>query len=238
MRKIVISDIHGYYEELQALLEKVEYKHGEDLLYFLGDYVDGGKQSKEVIQLVMSLCQHENVKAIGGNHDDMFRNYVNGIDYPPNPYTNERNGGVATITSFYPSYQKGVNEEEAKAHILNEYSHILDWLKNLPYYIEDDHHIYVHAGIDPSKENWKDTSLNDLRWIRGAFHFVDHTQEKTIVFGHTKTYDLHGDKQDFSFWERERKIGIDGGIKSHGCLNALIIENGQYTRVFVEKPSH
>jgi serine/threonine protein phosphatase 1 len=71
-RTIVISDIHCYYYTFVSLLEQIEYVPDVDRLILLGDYVDGGKFSRQVIDLVRQLVESHGAKVIGGNHDDMF----------------------------------------------------------------------------------------------------------------------------------------------------------------------
>jgi len=233
MRKIIISDIHGFYNEFKELLAKVNYNREKDTLYLLGDYVDKGTQGKDVIQYVMELLKQNNVKCIGGNHDWMFLNWLDGNDYRLNPYANVKNGGAATIKSFYPDYVVGENDEEARLFINNNYPEEIQFLRDLPFYIEDKKHIFVHAGIDPKQEDWKDTSEKDFRWIRKKFIAEPHHHSKTVVFGHTSCAVLNEDESNFNAWFVEKKIGIDGGIKFGGKLHALIIENDEYQVVSV-----
>lgn len=236
MRTIVISDIHGHYNEFIELLKLVEYTKGKDKLYLLGDYVDKGKQGKEVIQFVMELSKYEGVKVIGGNHDDMFLNWVKNNDFLPSPYTNDMNSGTETILSFVPYFKSGINDAAVRQIINESYFKEIKFLKNLPYFIEDDHHIYVHAGIDPTQKNWKNTTPKQFRWIREPFYTSKITNKKKIVFGHTVTALMREESNDFSIWFANNKIGIDGGVKFGGQLNALIIENEKYSSSFVKIP--
>ncbi len=233
LRKIIISDIHGFIKEFKSLLQRIQFNIHEDTLYLLGDYVDKGKNSREVVQYVQSLSLYPNVEVIGGNHDNMFLSWLDNQDYRLNPYTNERNGGEATLKSFCPFYIKGENEEETRQFILSQYPKEIEFLRNLPFYIEDEQHIYVHAGIDPKKGNWKETSEKDFRWIRKKFIEPPHSHAKTVIFGHTSCAVLHQEENNFSVWFHEKKIGIDGGIKFGGQLNALLIENEEYKVVSV-----
>lgn len=234
MKTIAISDIHGYYDEFCKLLHKVKYDPGKDKLYLLGDYVDGGIRSKEVVQLVMQLVSNPLVQVIGGNHDDMFLAWLDGRDYRLSPYTNEKNGGGHTVKSFCPFFDPGVNDEKARNFIKLHYDREIAFLRELPYWIEDEKHILVHAGVDPKQMNWKDTSNKDFRWIRNRFYSSPHPYSKTIVFGHTVSALLHGtEPHHFNVWFGERLIGIDGGIKFGGQLNALIYDGRRYRTKFV-----
>ncbi len=227
-RTIVISDIHGYYRTFLALLDKVQYNAIHDRLVLLGDYVDGGPSSLEVVQHVRTLASRSGVKAIGGNHDDMFLDWLDDRDYTLLPYSTTRNGGLQTIRSFCPWYVDETDDEKARKFIKQKYASEIYFLRNLKYFVEDDHHIYVHAGIDPELRHWRQTSTKDLRWIRGKFHAHDGILPlyKKIVFGHEVTARLHQTKE-FHPWFGKQLIGIDGGIKFGYQLNALIISDQQ-----------
>ncbi|WP_139997290.1 metallophosphoesterase [Paenibacillus paridis] len=235
-RTIVISDIHGYYETFKALLHLVQYNAIHDRLVLLGDYVDGGPSSLKVVQHIRALAKLSGVKAIGGNHDDMFLNWLDDRDYIFSPYSTARNGGRQTIRSFCPWYEEESDDERARIFIKQKYAQEVHFLRNLKYFIEDDHHIYVHAGIDPKLSHWSHTSTKDFRWIRGEFHAHDGILPifKKIVFGHEVTAKLHHSKE-FHPWFGKQLIGIDGGIKFGYQLNALIISDDlKYTYASME----
>jgi serine/threonine protein phosphatase 1 len=104
-------------------------------------------------------------------------------------------------------------------------------LRGLPNYIEDDRHIYVHAGIEPDLDDWKLTSAKSFKWIREPFYQKDGELKigKRIVFGHQVCARLHKNEARFTPWFGKQIIGIDGGIKFGYYMNALIIDgNGKY----------
>lgn len=234
MRTIVISDPHGCRDELCLLLKKVGYRPNIDALCLLGDYGDRGKHTKQTVQMVMSLSKRKHVKVIGGNHDDMFLNWLDDLDYKPSPYTNEKNGGTETILSYCPFFKAGENDCEVRNWIKKTYKHEIEFLRNLPDYIEDDNHIFVHAGVDPTKTDWMDTDKKNFRWLRDTFYDQPNPFQKTVVFGHTTCSVLHQDETNFNVWFSEGKIGIDGGVKFGGQLNALMIEGGRYSTEYVK----
>lgn len=231
MRTIVISDIHGYYQTFVSLLALVNYSPSNDRLVLLGDYVDGGPASLEVVRMVQQMAKNSNVQVIGGNHDDMFVRWLDGEEYPRLKYRSLKIGGLQTIRSFCPIYQSEMNDLENQNYIKQIYSSEIDFLRNLPNYYEDDRHIYVHAGIDPKQNDWKLTSHKNFRWIRGRFYQHDGLlpMNKTIIFGHEVCSRLH--KNGDHPWFGKQMIGIDGGIKFGAYLNALIIENNEYRSV-------
>lgn len=212
-------------------MSRVAYNSARDHLFLLGDYVDGGPAVLEVVRFVQQMADAPNVHVLGGNHDDMFLGWIDDMDYLLSPYTNPKNGGLQTIQSFCPWYHTELDDKAAREYIREHYQNEISFLRNLPDFFEDDRHIFVHAGIDPRQNDWKNTSHKDFRWIRGRFY--DHQgalpTNKKIIFGHEVCSRLHRVETNFQPWFSEQMIGIDGGIKFGKLLNALIIdEDGNY----------
>ena len=182
MKTIVIGDIHGCYDELETLLlsleENKEYNKNTDKLIFLGDYIDRGKDSRLVVELIRELQENnDNVIALMGNHEDMLLDYWRGLDDAW-----MHNGAYATTASY-----KGYNEQ---------FRGDIEWMKNLPIYYEDEHCVYVHGGVDinkPLSEQNRDTML----WIRDSFIYNTNTYHKKVVFGHTPTISINAKRTDF-----------------------------------------
>lgn len=237
IRTLAISDIHGCYDEFNTLLNTVEYNPEQDKLILLGDYVDRGLKSKEVVEQVKSLVEEWGVIALKGNHDQMMIDAFNKEDEDERWL---RNGALQTIESYcgQDSFIDGFEQDtymEAKKYIKNHYAHHLEFLNTLPLYYETDNHIFVHAGINPIHENWKESqSTRDYLWIRDVFFNYATNLEKKIVFGHTPVANLHG-IEDIWFSPMGDKIGIDGGCVFGMNLNCLeISEEGEYTTHFVK----
>ncbi|GGH23473.1 metallophosphoesterase family protein [Paenibacillus segetis] len=236
----MISDIHGCYDEFNELLKKVEYKQGLDQLILVGDYVDRGLKSKEVVEQVKSLVEEWGVIALRGNHDQMM---VDALEKENEEDDARwiRNGAFQTVESYSGLDLSDDGSErdlyiEGKEYIKNNYPNHLEFLKSLPLYYETDHHIFVHAGINPEHENWRESQpLRDYIWIRDAFFNHATNLQKKVVFGHTPVVNLH-DCEDIWFSPMGDKIGIDGGCVFGFSLNCLeISEEGEYTTHFVKK---
>ncbi|PKR85795.1 metallophosphoesterase family protein [Heyndrickxia camelliae] len=233
-RILVISDIHGCLHEFQELLKLANFDPINDQLILLGDYVDRGSKSKEVVEFVKKLVVTNGVIALKGNHDQMF------CDWLKEPVeTLERyfmNGGLATIQSFLGTdIKENIEEDTYKKWaevILKENKDLIDFLESLPYFYENDSFIFVHAGINPSHEDWKNTSEHDFIWIRDPFLHFDHSFPQTIIHGHTPTFILQNDPNIFY---GNKKIGIDGACVYGHQLNCLEIKNGQFAHYFVKK---
>ena len=72
MRYLVVSDIHGDIEKFEDVLQEASYNPREDQLILLGDYVDRGPCSRDVVAKVIDLVENDGAIAIKGNHDDLF----------------------------------------------------------------------------------------------------------------------------------------------------------------------
>jgi serine/threonine protein phosphatase 1 len=224
-RTLVISDIHGCYDAWNSLLKKINYVPKEDQLILIGDYVDRGTRSKEVVAQLMRMVQSGEAIALRGNHDQRFIDLImqNTTSFDAKFL---EHGGLQTINSYCESrytledLQDIMKMELAKASIRKSYKDHIAFLDSLPLYYEDAHHIYVHAGLNPFYKDWRNQPEKDFIWIREAF--VDHKTvvDKMIVFGHTKTVDIHGSAD---IWFGDGKIGIDGGCAYGLQLNGLEI---------------
>ena len=121
----VIGDIHGSIDMLNRIMDIIPWRANKDLIIFLGDYIDRGEHSKEVIDYIINLKRYsQNVKCILGNHEKMFLDYLNGnID--------ERfffiNGGGMTLSSYGITNPKEGFSLVPEEHILflNRSNHIL-----------------------------------------------------------------------------------------------------------------
>lgn len=218
MRTLVISDIHGCLNEFLELLDLVNYQAVKDRLILLGDYVDRGPNSKEVVQKVLELAENDNVINLRGNHDQRLISLIE----DKNPDTQDifiKYGGWETLKSYAP-HLENKSLDEAITYIRNEYSHHIDFLKKTRLYYEDDHFIYVHAGLNPKYVNWYEQPERDFYTIREEFIHQKTNTVKKVIFGHTITISIHGSAD---IWFSDNKIGIDGGCAYGLQLNCLEI---------------
>ncbi|KNB71956.1 metallophosphoesterase [Brevibacillus reuszeri] len=222
---LAISDIHGCYDQFIRILDKVNFNSTQDKLILLGDYVDRGRQSKQVLDKVIDLVNTYDAIALIGNHDKMFLDWLLTND-GMNEFNFFRNGGLQTVESYcgLDFFDSGIDTLKAKRFILNNFKYHVEFLKTLSYYHETDNHIFVHAGLNPEYENWKLTPYEEMIWIRDEFHNGKVQTDKTIVFGHTPCVSLHGSA---NVWFSEGKIGIDGGAAYGYQLNCLEVTNNE-----------
>jgi serine/threonine protein phosphatase 1 len=236
MRTFVIGDIHGDLEALERVLIRLPALSPEDTLVFLGDYLDRGPDARGVVERVRGLQATfpAKVVALRGNHEDGWLRVHGGAW--PDFVTPASNGCIATYRSF-----KGENAGEPRMLEASEIvemnsgiffpEDVLDWMRSLPYYYEDEHGIYVHAGVDQNKDGgWnhpKDVSPQaKLLWLRTTAFFNNYVG-KRIVVGHTSTDHLPPELSTFTpndpsdMWVKDNVFAIDTGAGKGGFLTAL-----------------
>jgi serine/threonine protein phosphatase 1 len=169
-RIYAIGDIHGCYDQLRAAVAKIKVHAGEHpyRVIFLGDYVDRGPRSREVVDLVRDLVAGTGTagiwRALRGNHEQMMIAAARGeglslwLD----------NGGIETEAS-YDGYR-----DEMQRHLV--------WMAALPTMIETENHIFVHAGLSP-RHSLADQPDEILLWARG-WQKHDHDFGRHVVYGH------------------------------------------------------
>ena len=163
MLTFAIGDIHGCYDSLIELVEKIEEKYPEKKKYvFIGDYIDRGPKSAQVLDWMMSADNVDKV-CLMGNHEDMFLNSYENWMY---------NGGHQAVESYHDGSKFGIMKHR-------------EWCFQLPLMHQDKHRYYVHAGFDPFK-SIEDQTIKDMLWIREQFLLSDHDfNGKLVVHGHT-----------------------------------------------------
>jgi len=223
-RTLVISDIHGCYDEFNRLLELAAYHPAKDKLILLGDFVDKGPDSQKVVEQTIQLVREEGAIAIQGNHDERFADVIAGRSEEARTKF-FKHGGEETLRSYVQQSSCWPLAEEEKLAELQmtvnqQYEHHVAFMDQLPLYEEDEYFIYVHAGLNPRYPNWREQPKRDFLYIKEPFHSEDPVASKTVIFGHTKTIDLHGSPD---IWYGNGKIGIDGGCSVGLQLNALEI---------------
>ncbi|MFZ1982275.1 MAG: metallophosphoesterase family protein [Smithella sp.] len=204
MNKIfAIGDIHGCLEKLTELMQKIGIDKQNDTLIFIGDYIDRGKFSSEVVNHVIRLQnEYKKVVCLRGNHEDMLAHYLEGMN--EDMYLN--NGGINTLHSYEIILSD--DTEERKRKIPAGHRKFFESL--LPYYETEDY-IFVHAGMKPGL-SLKEQTMHDLLWIRHEFIEAEYDFGKTIVFGHTPLNNPLINKN---------MIGIDTGAVYGGKLTCV-----------------
>lgn len=219
-KMFVVGDVHGQFTMLEELLEN--WQPDEECLLFVGDLADRGENSKAVFERVHQLMEEEEAIVVKGNHDEMLELFLeNPNEHLPLYYMN---GGESTVNSLLGRSTSRENYQENVEEIKAKYPWLFPMLKSLPLYYEWEDYLFVHAGVNLRKEDWRDSSGHDFVWIREGFYDQTNHTNKTIIFGHSVTSTLHGDMSNFDIWESgDGLIGIDGGAVYGGKMHGLVL---------------
>ena len=168
-KKWVIPDIHGCVKSLRELIETQVVPSKEDTLFFLGDYVDRGPDSKGVLDYVMGLQESGyTVVPLKGNHEDFFvksweEERESGRFLFMRRHNKSRSqwlkhGGRETLQSF------------GTMDLLQIPEHYIKWMDELPLYHELEKFLLVHAGLnfeidDPFQDTFSMLWVKDYRII-------------------------------------------------------------------------
>jgi serine/threonine protein phosphatase 1 len=192
MEKIIaIGDIHGAFEELKMLLDMINPSQ-EDILIFLGDYIDRGHDSRGVIEYLVELKKkYPHWIFLAGNHEVMLLDYLSGNK---NHYL--FNGGESCLRLY------------RNKDVINLPDEHIFFINSLQLYYESENAFFVHAGVRPELE-LINNSKEDYLWIREDFIHSSYAWSKKIIFGHTPFVNP---------LVMENKVGIDTHAFKSGIL--------------------
>ncbi len=167
-----IGDIHGSFTKLANLLRHCRNHCGDNPARFvlLGDYIDRGARSREVVALLIEAQRTAEMVCLRGNHEEMLLGAVN----RENEDMWRANGGDATLDSYNVRDPRDIPAEH------------LTWFASLPLSTNDQRRFFVHAGIMPGIP-LAQQSKADLLWIREPFLSDQSDHGPYIVHGHTPT---------------------------------------------------
>ncbi|WP_294095450.1 metallophosphoesterase family protein [Sphingomonas sp.] len=224
-RIYAIGDIHGRLDLLELLIDQIEADdmargQAETHIIFLGDLVDRGPASADVVELALQISRKtDRARFLLGNHEEVFLKAVHGDLKALAFFT--RIGGRETILSY------GVSEE---AYLGAEYPELLAmfqervptahiaFLESFEDLIVFGDYAFVHAGLHPDAPLARQKP-KDLRWIRNEFLNHRGPFEKIVVHGHTISEEVE---------IRSHRIGLDTGAFASGKLTAMGFEGGDY----------
>ena len=178
-RIYAVSDIHGHLPQLHAALDVVDLDGDPGAsLVLLGDYIDRGVHSMEVLRLVKQVRDRHpgRVIALLGNHEVDFLEWLDGDDEDPSWLAADED--FTTVRSFVPdaeldailaAYEDDLDgtslNSAIKRAVVAHHRDLVAWLKRLPLFHEAEHAIYVHAGVDEEAgASWR--SVTPISTIR------------------------------------------------------------------------
>lgn len=237
-----LADIHGYLDILKEAMKKVELS-GDNKLIFLGDYIDGGPESKETLEYIFNLQKQypTQVIALKGNHEEWFIDWLeNEIEIAY--FQADKN--LTTLRTFLKSNQLGVIanylkngkslfeiNDIIKKYIKSNCPELISRVKSLPLYYETENQIFVHAGVDEEAGEYWSYGTDDAYYTSkypptvGAFY-------KDIIAGHTGTSFFTGNKSFHGiYFDGKSHYYIDSTVEISQKLNVLVYdtETKKYT---------
>ncbi len=242
-RIIVVSDIHGHYNEFVQLLNKVHYTP-QDYLVILGDFVEKGDQVLETIHFIQELDKNERTFVLMGNCEwalDALLTIPELAIEIPRYFKRVKQNGI--IRQRYHEFHLEDGREThlgAQKMIADSLKEELHYISHLPVTLKLNDFIFVHAGLEQRKD-YKNCSLSSLLEMQ-RFYELGHILDETVIVGHlpTSNYHQYHISNDVIIDLEKRIISIDGGtgVKRISQLNALIIENTnnhiQYKTDFIQ----
>ncbi|PYS99440.1 MAG: metallophosphatase, partial [Acidobacteria bacterium] len=203
-RTIVVGDVHGCYDELLALVERVALKES-DRVVCVGDLVVKGEKSREVLELFM---RDERFSSVIGNHDRALVEHWKGARAELKPA-----------------------QERCRAELEDGRERYSAFLASLPTYIDLGSHVVVHAGLRPGVA-LADQSIEDLTELRtlgpdrtsrdGVAWYEVYDGDRIALFGHWPTWPPR---------RGPRAIGLDTGCVYGYRLTAYVVETGEFFSV-------
>lgn len=223
VRIYAIGDIHGRADLLGPLLARIDadmmaYPGPESIEIFLGDYIDRGPHSREVLDLIVARRQQRQVLCLKGNHEAYMAEFLRN----PSVLSDWKSiGGLNTLLSYgiAPSMNPDEREQQELSNAFAQAlpNNHLRFLAGLALSFTCGDFFFVHAGVRPGFP-LKEQLQEDLLWIRDDFLLYEESFGKMIVHGHTPVT-----QPDI----RANRINIDTGAYATGRLTCLRLEGGE-----------
>lgn len=221
-----IGDIHGRADLLEGKLAKIRNDKVANLqqktVVYLGDLVDRGLQSKQVIDLILAH-QDSSLQQVWlmGNHEEFMFKF---LDDPKNSLEWWGYGGAETLLSYNVQVTPGVFSGKKAVKAAQDLRSAMadaghdSFLRGFRDSLEIGDYLFVHAGVDPERP-FTEQGPETLRWIREPFLSHAAPLARVIVHGHTVVEEPV---------IRVNRVGIDTGAYSSGNLTCLRLENTSY----------
>ncbi len=235
MKHYIVGDVHGEYKALLNLVAKIPKK---SQLIFVGDLIDRGSQSAQVVRFV----REHNLSCVRGNHEEMMIEhggaFIRSIEQ--NESIEETNmwlkhGGVETLLSYGLVSLQG---EKVIPHpfikeFIFQFKDDIEWMKSLPIYLELDalHSsgravVVSHSSIAPVWHMRHETQQRKVFVSTALWSRTIPLDKQPIfnIFGHTP--------QQFTVKEKQHYVNVDTGCymkekTGYGLLSAYCVESGE-----------
>jgi len=213
-----VGDVHGCLDELLALervvVRDAEELPGRKLIIMLGDYVDRGPASAQVLDHLIAPAPpgFERI-CLSGNHEMVMLDYLEGRASLAGWLAM---GAEPTLLSYGIDHQR-LRDIYGDDHRVDDVIRAaipaahLTFLRALPVLIETANFLFVHAGIRPELPLERQSD-RDLVFIREAFYEQAHLLSRYVVHGHTPVDEARREGM---------RVNLDTGACFSGRLTAL-----------------
>lgn len=214
---VAVGDLHGRLDLLEKLWSKIDAASRlsaarQRTLIFIGDYVDRGLQSAQLVERLLAGFPGFEVVFLKGNHDETLVQFLN------DPGIGEawRNfGGLETLSSYGVTHTAGKSWAQTRSEFVSVLPQTHEaFFKNLRLHYVVGDYIFVHAGLKP-RVPLEEQRESDLLWIREEF------LESSVNFGRVV---VHGHTPAPAPEIRANRIGIDTGAYMTEILTAVVLE--------------
>jgi serine/threonine protein phosphatase 1 len=223
IRIYAIGDVHGRADLLVELLARIDTDLkanpiAQSIQVFLGDYIDRGPHSQEVLDRLIARRRRHSMLYLKGNHET----YIAQVLSDPSRLADwKRAGGIYTLFSY--GVPLSVTEDpRAEQNVAEAFNQALPeshrrFLQGLALSFTCGDFFFAHAGVRPGVPLWQQRQ-QDLLWIREDFLLYEKDFGKVVVHGHTPT-----PRPDI----RPNRINIDTGAYATGQLTCLVLQGDQ-----------
>jgi|AntRauTorcE11898_2_1112593.scaffolds.fasta_scaffold02795_3 serine/threonine protein phosphatase 1 len=219
---VAIGDIHGRADLLGDLERRLEAECPGWPVVFLGDYVDRGEQSREVLERLMAVSEEDKpeVTCLMGNHERMLLDMLDNPERATSRWL--RNGGLQVLASFGVALPRRNSANPAALNDMRDAlatamgDSMIAWLRARPLRWQNGNVWALHAGADPRHPISEQTE-DILLWGHPDFQSCPRADGQWIVHGHTIVdipYAVNG------------CIAVDTGAYATGRLSAAVIGDG------------
>ncbi|MDR3438198.1 metallophosphoesterase [Telmatospirillum sp.] len=224
LRVYAIGDIHGRADLVRSLFARIDADRAtsesgdEAIEVYLGDYIDKGPRSADVIELLMERATIRPCVFLRGNHEELLLAFIRGEATAAMAAKWLSFGGTATALSYgvtrIPAVQDGTDPQFARDlsdKVPETHMAFLD--RTVTQFVVPPY-AFVHAGVRPSVAMVQQDE-HDLMWIRDAFLNYEGPLEHIIVHGHTPAMAI-----EF----RANRINVDTGAYATGRLSCIRLD--------------
>jgi serine/threonine protein phosphatase 1 len=185
-------------------------------LIFLGDLIDRGPSSKEVLGFARSVQLTHDVTFLMGNHEAALLASLDGDEHSQHLWL--EHGGLATLRSFdIAPPQAGESAEHFGRRLSDSIpADTIVWIRQMPLFARSGSYFFCHAGVRPGTP-LAEQAEDDLLWIRKDFINSTSSHGAIIVHGHT----ICGDEVEIL----QNRINVDTGAYESGILSAIGLED-------------